>query len=87
MKWRLASRGLFYDASEGSVVYYDCDSGDTHLLSEFAACILRQFDNNALGIAQLIKAVRVVGDSDPELESAVLSALDELASMHILKSL
>lgn len=88
MKWRLESSGLFYDANEGSVVYYDPDSGDTHLLSEFAACVLRAFNNKAVDTQELLRALQteLTDHTEAELQDATTAILEELVAMHILKS-
>lgn len=88
MKWRLESKGLFYDANEGSVVYYDPDSGDTHLLSEFAACVLRQFDSNAVDTQELLRALQpeLPDHTEADLQDATTAVLDELVAMQILKT-
>lgn len=79
--------GRFYDANEGAVVYFDSHSGDTHLLSEFAAHVMQQFDDQALTTKALVQ--QISSDIDvadlPELNGAVLSVLEELVSLDILK--
>jgi PqqD family protein of HPr-rel-A system len=87
MKWQFHSVGRFYDANESTVVYFDSRSGDTHLLSDFAAFILQQFDDTALtteGILQKLSlAIESPGEQD--LEQMVVGVLEELVSLDILK--
>lgn len=87
MKWQFHSVGRFYDANESTVVYFDSRSGDTHLLSDFAAFILQQFDDAALtteGILQRLSlAIESPGEQD--LEQMVVGVLEELVSLDILK--
>lgn len=87
MKWQFHSVGRFYDANESTVVYFDSRSGDTHLLSDFAAFILQQFGDTPLtteGILQhLSLAIEASGEQD--LEQMVVGVLEELVSLDILK--
>jgi PqqD family protein of HPr-rel-A system len=87
MKWQIHSVGRFYDANEATVVYFDSHSGDTHLLSDFAAFIMQQFGDSPLTtealMDQISTAVESPGDND--LRAAVLAVLEELVSLDILK--
>lgn len=87
MKWHIHSMGRFYDASESAVVYFDSHSGDTHLVSEFAAYIMRQFGNGPLSTEDILEKVSTTIESpgDRELEQAVLGVLEELVSLDILQ--
>ncbi len=42
MAWRLTSSGREYNCGEGLVVYFHPASGNTHMLNEFAAGVLRE---------------------------------------------
>ncbi len=86
MKLQIQSKGLYFDADEGTVVYFDPHSGDTHLLSDFAAFILQQFDNGSLTRDELMGEIsRTVEPSDTySLTQSVAGILDELISLDIL---
>lgn len=87
MTWLKDSRGRFYDSNEGTVVYFDSHSGDTHLLSDFAACVMQQFDNQPLTTEDLVKKMSPTiepGDI-PDLTEAVSGVLEELVALDILK--
>lgn len=87
MKWQVHSVGLFYDADESTVVYFDSHSGDTHLLSDFAAYIMQQFGDKPLTTDELIDQISstIEPPDDPELAQAVVGVLEELVSLDILK--
>ena len=87
MKWGLESKGRFYDANEGTVVYFDSHSGDTHLLSDFAAHVLQQFDARLLTIDELEYKIlpTVEAEQLPELRGAITGVLNELVTLDILK--
>jgi PqqD family protein of HPr-rel-A system len=78
--------GRIYDAGEGDVVYFDSNSGDTHLLSDFAAYILRTFNTRSLTTEQLLNEVTPDIESGDaiELEAAVSNVLSELHNLDIL---
>lgn len=87
MKWRIESRGRIYDPGENAVVYFDTRSGDTHLLSDFAAHILDQFDERPLNIRELMARVSATIEPGhiPDLEAAVTGILTELVALDVLK--
>jgi PqqD family protein of HPr-rel-A system len=87
MQWRNQSTGRYYDAGESSVVYFDSRSGDTHLLSEFSAFLLQQLGNESQSIDDLVKRLSPSFEpvDVPELRDKVLSVLEELVSLDILK--
>jgi PqqD family protein of HPr-rel-A system len=87
MKWRMQSEGRYYDANEGTVVYFDSHSGDTHLITDFAAFLIQQFSQQPLGIDELIDQISANIDASDSTESKndVLTVLDELVSLDILK--
>jgi PqqD family protein of HPr-rel-A system len=87
MKWRIESPGRFYDAGERAVVYFDTASGDTHLLSDFAAYILEQFEGRPLSVAELASlAEQAVEPGDrQDLEAMITGVLEELVALDILK--
>jgi PqqD family protein of HPr-rel-A system len=87
MKWRNDSTGRFYDASESTVVYFDSRSGDTHLLSDFAAHLMQQFGEHALTTEELVNQISptiALGDTS-DLMQVVAGVLEELAALDILK--
>jgi PqqD family protein of HPr-rel-A system len=87
MKWQFHSVGRFYDANETTVVYFDSHSGDTHLLSDFAAFVMQQFGNEPLTTEALLEQISSTIESPggKDLRQAVLAVLEELASLDILK--
>jgi len=87
MKWRNESRGRFYDANESTVVYFDSHSGDTHLLSDFAAYVLQQFDHQPLTTDELVGQISatIVPENFPDLREALAGVLKELVALDILK--
>jgi PqqD family protein of HPr-rel-A system len=87
MKWRNESRGRFYDANESTVVYFDSHSGDTHLLSDFAAHVLQQFDDQPLAIEELVDRISptVEPEQVPDLTGALTGVLKDLTALDILK--
>ena len=87
MKWRAESKGRFYDANESTVVYFDTNSGDTHLLSDFAAYVLQQFDDRLLTIDELEDQIvpTIEPEQLPELRRAITGVLNELVTLDILK--
>jgi len=87
MKWRVVSSGRVYDPGEDAIVYFDTPSGDTHLLSDFAAYVLQQFDDQPLTCRELVDKVSVTIEPGhiPDLESAVTDVLDQLVALDVLK--
>jgi PqqD family protein of HPr-rel-A system len=87
MKWRIDSMGRFYDPDEDTVVYFDAHSGDTHLLSDFAAYVMRQIDEQPLTTEELVSKLSPAIESSNilELTDAVSSVLEELLALDILK--
>ena len=87
MLWRIESMGRFYDANEGSVVYYDPSSGDTHLLNDFAAFVVQQFSTQPLALDELVAGLsdHVEAEDIPALAQTVSSVLEELTALDILQ--
>lgn len=87
MLWQIESMGRFYDANEGSVVYFDPNTGDTHLLSDFAAFVIQQFTDQPLDSAELTKrlAPHVDLDEASELPQQIDGILAELHDLHIVQ--
>jgi hypothetical protein len=86
-KWRLNSMGRFYDPAEDTVVYFDSHSGDTHLLSDFAAYVMQQLDDQPLTTEELVNKISpAIGSINiPELTMAVSGVLEELVALEVLK--
>lgn len=86
MRWQVQSRGRFYDANEDTVVYFDSRSGDTHLLSDFAAYIIEQLANRPLTVDELIDRIslNIEYPIDADLNEAVKAVLDELVLLEIV---
>ncbi len=87
MQWRIEQLGEFFDPQEDMVVYFDRRSGDTHLITAFAAHILRQFSDQPLDIDELVRRVSPdMDDCTPaELSEALSGALDELTILDIVQ--
>ena len=88
MSWKIDSVGLFYSCGEGMEVYFDPASGDTHLVSEFAAYLIRQIagKNRPLDSEELISLIATdIEPADlPELIQAIPDILAELTSLDIV---
>lgn len=86
MAWRVTSPGQFYDAGESTVVYFDPASGDTHLLSDFAAHLLGLLAQRPMGLEQLLG--RIEGDVEnpdsTELAASVEGVLCELLALDVV---
>jgi PqqD family protein of HPr-rel-A system len=87
MQWRIHAMGRFYDAHEDSIVYFDSHSGDTHLLSNFAAHVMQQLGHERLTTQELVNKIAstMVSGDIRELTEAVSGVLEELLSLDILK--
>ena len=87
MKWCIDPIGRFYNPGEDMVVYFDTASGDTHLISEFAAYLIQQIADQPIDVEALIK--RISPDIDPadlsELIEATPDVLEQLTTLDILK--
>jgi hypothetical protein len=88
MKWHIDSIGNFYDCGENTVIYFDPASGDTHLISDFAACLMRHIGeaNRSLETGEIIQLV--TDDIEPEdlleLSNAIPGILNELTDLDII---
>jgi hypothetical protein len=87
MIWRIVSHGRFYDAGESTVVYFDLASGDTHLISDFAAYLIQQLTAQPLGIEALVNQISpdINPDDLPEVTQATPGVLEELVALDILE--
>lgn len=87
MLWQIESMGQFYDANEGSVVYFDPNTGDTHLLSDFAAFVVQQFADTPLSTERLITqlAPHIEPEENLDVPHLVGDVLEELLFLEILQ--
>ncbi|MEZ5501990.1 MAG: HPr-rel-A system PqqD family peptide chaperone [Halioglobus sp.] len=87
MKWRIRSIGRYYDANESTIVYFDSCSGDTHLLSDFAAHVLQQFSDRPLTTEELVNHISQSMESGElaVLERSVSGVLEQLVALDILQ--
>jgi hypothetical protein len=87
MIWRIVSHGRFYDAGESTVVYFDLASGDTHLISDFAAYLIQQLAGQPMGIEALVNQISPDIDPDdlPEVTQVTPGVLEELVALDILE--
>ncbi len=78
--------GRFYNPAEDTVVYFDSHSGDTHLISDFAAYVMQQLDDQPLTTEELVKRISPAIESSniPELTMAVSAVLEELVALDIV---
>jgi PqqD family protein of HPr-rel-A system len=90
MKWHLASIGQIYECGETTVAYFEPASGDTHLISAFAAHLVQQLGRAPapLGIQEIISQIK--DDIEPEdlqgLAQDLSAILNELADLDIVTS-
>ncbi len=69
------------------MVYFDSHSGDTHLISDFAAYLMQQLGDQSLTTEELVNKISPsidLGDS-ADLEEAVSGVLGELVALDILR--
>lgn len=87
MKWQIESPGKFYDRNEKSVVYFDPQSCDTHLVSEFAGQIIQHLAGKTLGLNEIINMLSPdISPVDlPELTRAVPDILLDLVALDIVE--
>jgi hypothetical protein len=80
--------GCIYECGEDTAVYFDPASGNTHLISDFAAYLARHLASAAqpLDIAEIIELVRIDVEAEdlPELSLAVPEILNALADLGIV---
>jgi len=87
MKWRNSSPGRFYSSNEITVVYFDSHSGDTFLISEFAAYLMQQLGDQSLSTEELANKISPsidLGDFT-DLNEAISGVLEELVALDILQ--
>ena len=87
-KWQVVSNGYFYECGESTAIYFDRASGDTHLISDFAAYLLQRLDRELqpLDTTEIIELVRdeIETDNLPELSSTLTGILKELTSLDLV---
>ena len=88
MKWLPQPNLVIYDRDEESVVCYHSGSGETHLISAFAAHVLKKITAKPLSTAELVDALYTDVDPDDvsELKTIVPDLLDQLAELDIVTS-
>ena len=86
MRWHVDVIGEFYECEESSVAYYSPDNGDTHLLSEFAAYIIRQLSSEPITIDQLVERISPVVDPQEltDIARQLPQLLDQLLTIEIV---
>lgn len=69
------------------MVYFDLRSGDTHLLSDFAAHVLQQCGDHPLIIEELVNHISPTIElgNPSDLTQVVAGVLEELAALDILQ--
>lgn len=89
MKWRVEFPGEFYDRNEQSVVYFNAQSGDTHLISDFASQIIHHLSDNSLELDDIIEklAPDIASQDLPELALAIPDILRELVALDIVEQI
>jgi PqqD family protein of HPr-rel-A system len=87
MQYKVELPGHFYDCGEESVVYFDLQTGDTHLVSDFAAHILRLLTGRAMGVDELVQLLLPDMEvEDPRnLATVIPDILEELVSLQIVE--
>jgi hypothetical protein len=88
MKWRIEPMGRFYDANESTVVYFEVRSGDTHLLSDFAAYVIQQLGEQTLTTEELVNQISLDMESGElsVLQESVAGVIEQLVTMDILQT-
>lgn len=79
--WALSGPIKFYDRSEGLVVCYRPDSGDTHLVNAEAAEVLRMLGRHPLDETRLWEALSLDGVA---VESELRQLLADLARVELV---
>lgn len=88
MKWQIDSIGKFYDRHESMVVYFNPASGDTHLISEFAACLIQRIADQKRPLDNEEITALITADIEPgglpELTQVIPDILSELTALDII---
>ena len=87
-KWHVVSKGYFYECGESTVIYFDRASGDTHLISDFAAYLVQRLDRESkpLDTTEIVELIRheIETDNLQELSSTLPGILQELNNLDIV---
>lgn len=77
---------LQYNPGEETVVCFDPDSGDTHLLSAFASLILSTLGEEGASETELLSHItrQVDADAYENLEPHILTILHQLSSLGLV---
>ena len=90
MKWHLASIGHIYDCGESTVAYFEPASGDTHLISAFAAYLLQQLGGAPapLDLQEIVAQIKddIETEDLPGLTEDISGILNELVDLDIVTS-
>jgi len=81
MNWHLTSPGYEYDRGEDIAVYFHPASGNTHLLSNTAAAVLRALATTDLSSEQLAMDM---GFEAPDLADDILFELEKINLVELL---
>ena len=86
--WKIESTGLIYNCDEDMVVYFDTASGDTHLISNFAAHLIELIVGQGRPIENSEIIELIAADIEPkdriESAQAIPGILSELAELDII---
>lgn len=84
--WHLQSTGRFYDANEETVIYYDPNSGDTHLLTDLAAFVVEQIGRGVASEAALLEQLAPHLDGESvDAQQLLEGVLQELHHLDIAR--
>ena len=87
MQWYASTPGAFYDCDEATVVYFHPPSGNTHLVSDFAAYLIRQLALEPMTVEQIAgQLAPIVAPHDHQgVANALPDLLDDLARLDIIE--
>lgn len=84
--WHIESTGRFYDANEDTVIYYDPNSGDTHLLTDLAAFVVEKISQGKASEAALLEELAPHLDGEPvDTRQLLEGVLHELRHLDIAR--
>lgn len=69
------------------VVYFNPATGDTHLISDFAAYLVKQIADQSMNFEQLIQRISpdLVPEDRSDLEQAIPAMLEDLHALDIIE--
>lgn len=87
MSYSVEVPGRFYDCGEESIVYFDVQTGDTHLVSDFAAHIIHLLTGRAMGFEMLLEnlSAEVEADGFADMAAVLPDILAELVALDIVE--